>query len=122
MTGGILPALAVFVGGPILIWWLRRGRASGGAALRVVARTALTRGSVVAVVESQGRRLLVGATDHGISVLSELDASDGATIDTDGAEPARPVPAGPRTSPLEAMRTMTLRSPARPRSFRAGRR
>lgn len=119
MTGGIIPALVVFVGGPILIWWLRRGRTGGGTGLKVVARTALTRGSVVAVIESQGRRLLVGATDHGISVLSELDA-DGATDEhTDGYAPGRPVLIGPRTSPLEAMRAMTLRGPARPRPVRA---
>jgi flagellar biogenesis protein FliO len=118
MMANLLPALAVFVGGPILIWWLRRGRATGGSALRVVARTALTRGSVVAVVESAGRRLLVGATDHGISVLSELDATDGADAHTDGTAPAIPATIGPRTSPLEAMRAMTVRRPARPRPIR----
>jgi flagellar biogenesis protein FliO len=129
----LIPALVIFVGGPVLIWWLKRGRPSTGAGLRVTARTALTRNSVIAVIETDGRRILVGATDHGVSVLSDLGSAVTTEVSaqlqlplTETIEsghdallkeehPVHKEPSGPRTSPLEQLRVMTTRRVTRPR-------
>ena len=127
----MIPALVIFVGGPLLIWWLKRGRPTVGGGLRVSARTALTRNSVIAVVELDDKRLLIGATDHGVTLLSELAAGTTSspaeqqlplslTIETgqDARNTEDPVPSGsdgPRTSPLEHLRVMTTRRVNRPR-------
>src|SRR5690606_14506773 len=83
----MLPAVLIFVGAPLLIWWMRKGRAATSGSLRVISRTALTRNGVVAVVETDGRRFLVGATDHGIGLLSELAGPASAEASHD-EEPA----------------------------------
>ncbi len=125
----LIPALAIFVGGPLLIWWLKRRRPSVGGGLRVSARTALTRNSVIAVVELDDRRLLVGATDHGVTLLSELADVPGPETQSELAlaqaaghdvrlkedQPVPTEPNGPRTSPLEQLRVMTTRRVTRPR-------
>ncbi len=128
--GQMIPALVIFVGGPLLIWWLKRGRPTAGGGLRVSARTALTRNSVIAVVELDDRRLLIGATDHGVTLLSELGMDTPSTaqpqlplshsieLGQDARTTEDPVPsgpAGPRTSPLEQLRVMTTRRVTRPR-------
>jgi flagellar biogenesis protein FliO len=125
-----LSTLAIFVGAPALIWWLRRKRPDlMGAGMRVTARTALTRNSVVAIVEVDGRRFLLGATDQGINLLSPLDATPPpAAKTTDERQPidltddeedqtAIPVAAlvpGPGKRPIETLRAMTVRKPTRP--------
>lgn len=129
----LVPALVIFVGGPILIWWLKRGRPSTGAGLRVTARTALTRNSVIAVIETDGKRLLIGATDHGVSLLSDLGSEptvgqsaqlqlpltealgSGQESLLKEEQPVHKEPSGPRTSPLEQLRVMTTRRVTRPR-------
>ena len=129
--GQMIPALVIFVGGPLLIWWLKRGRTSVGGGLKVSARTALTRNSVIAVIEVDERRLLIGATDHGVSLLSELGTAQppsgqrelpfSHTIES--GQEARDTedhtvlaePTGPRTGPLEQLRVMTTRRVTRPR-------
>lgn len=124
--GQALPALIVFVGAPLLIWWLRRRRPAAAGSLRVIARTALTRNSVVAVVETGSKRFLLGATDQGISVLSELedepDSHGNPTTDTMNRLPDAAAPFGPWTSPLEHLRAMTVRRAPRPRPTDAHRR
>ena len=132
----MIPALLIFVGGPLLIWWLKRRRPTVGGGLRVSARTALTRNSVIAVVELDDKRLLIGATDHGITLLSELGAGTQSptqpqlplspTIEvgqdarnTEDTVPSGPI--GPRTSPLEQLRVMTTRRVTRPRPPRVHR-
>ena len=117
--GSLIPSLALFVGGPILIWWLRRKRPAALSGLRVSARTALTRNSVVAIVETGDRRFLLGATDHAVEVIAELDPNtdETTTEDLQGQQ----VPEGPRTSPLETLRAMTVRRAGKPRSFHAHR-
>lgn len=126
----MVPALVIFVGGPLLIWWLKRRRPTVGGGLRVSARTALTRNSVIAVVELDDRRLLIGATDHGVTLLSDLQTGTPSpvqpqlplshTIETghDARNTEDPVlkgSDGPRTSPLEHLRVMTTRRVTRPR-------
>lgn len=128
--GQMIPALVIFVGGPLLIWWVKRRRPTVGGGLRVSARTALTRNSVIAVVEVDDRRLLIGATDHGVTLLSEIEAgapyptepqlllSHAIETGQDARNTEDPVPSGPdgpRTSPLEQLRVMTTRRVTRPR-------
>ncbi|MFL6145742.1 MAG: flagellar biosynthetic protein FliO [Labedaea sp.] len=49
-----------------------RGRAASG--MDVVARTQLSRGASVAVVKVDGTALVLGVTDHGITLLHQADA------------------------------------------------
>ncbi len=65
--------LAAIAAVPLL---LRRKRASGPDGLRVVARTALSKQSVLAVVAVGPRRLLVGAGDQGVQLLADLPPDD----------------------------------------------
>lgn len=73
----VVLALAVVLG---LLWWLAR-RTGGGRArakvttVAVVGRQSLSRRSGVAVVEVEGRRLLLGVTDQGVSLLTELGST-----------------------------------------------
>ena len=70
----MLPTLAVIVGALLLLrHWAQKGRGSSSTPMRVVSRTGIGKGSVVAVVEVGGRRLLVGAAEQGVSLLTELD-------------------------------------------------
>lgn len=90
VVGRLLPALALLVG--VLLLLRRRargGRGRGLTGLRVLARTALTRTSVVAVVEVDGRRFLVGAADQEVSLLSELQPGDEPDPDEPSALAAR---------------------------------
>ena len=54
----------------------RAGVRGGGAGLRVVERTGLSRDAAVAVVEVAGRGLVLGVTAHGVSLLTELEAGE----------------------------------------------
>jgi hypothetical protein len=63
--------LAAFAAVPLL---LHRVRAASPDGVRVVGRTALSKGSVVAVVAVGPRRLLVGAGERGVHLIAELDA------------------------------------------------
>ena len=54
----------------------RAGVRGGGAGLRVVERTGLSREASVAVVEVGGRGLVVGVTAQGVSLLTELTAAE----------------------------------------------
>jgi flagellar protein FliO/FliZ len=77
-VGSIVLWTGLIVGALLLVRrWAQRGGRMGApaAAVRVVARTGLTRGAVVAVLEADGRRFLVGAADQRITLLSELDAA-----------------------------------------------
>lgn len=64
----------VVVGALLALRWAQaRGMtARGGPELRVVGRTGLTRQALVAVIEVDGRRWLVGAADQGVQLLAEL--------------------------------------------------
>ena len=114
MLSRVIPPLLVIAGAPLLIWWTRRRRPGGlRSGLRVTARTALTKGSVVAVVEIDSRRLLIGATDGGVSLLSELPTE--GTNDTDAPASTPAAVPGPWTSPIEHLRNLTVRRSPRPR-------
>lgn len=54
----------------------RKFRPRNGAAVRIVHRQALSRGSAVAVVEVGNRVLVLGTTEHQINVLAELEEGE----------------------------------------------
>ena len=56
--------------------WLSTGRARGAHLLDVVARVPLEPRRSLYVVEVAGKTLLVGTSEMGLSVLSELDAAE----------------------------------------------
>lgn len=62
--------LGALVAAPLL---LRRFKGAQPGGVRVVGRTALHKNAVIAVVEVGGRRLLLGAGEKGIELLTELD-------------------------------------------------
>jgi hypothetical protein len=55
---------------------LRRIRAAAPEGLRVLGRTALHKGAVVAVVAVGERRLVLGAGERGVQLLAELDPAE----------------------------------------------
>jgi flagellar biogenesis protein FliO len=56
-----------------LKWWTHRGGVTATkSAIKIAGRTGVSRGAVVCIVEADSRRFLVGVTEHGISLLSEL--------------------------------------------------
>jgi len=79
-----------------------RLKSRGTAATRgitVSARTAVSRGAVVAIVEAEGRRLLIGAAANQVNVLADLGAAPARGRGADEAvAPAAPTGAGPGTS------------------------
>ena len=81
----VLLLLAAVVSVPLL---LRRQRAKAPDGLRVVARTALSKHAVVAVVAVGDRRLLIGAGDQGIRLRADLDEGDPSAPATAEAPPA----------------------------------
>lgn len=138
-VGSVLGLLlmAVVLTAPMWVKRLRPG--AEHANVRVLGRTALSRSAVVAVVEIGDRRLLVGAAEQGVSVLTELDPHTAADTPLDGAAPAdvdltalthegegrtdAALPtsaaqllagtsptAGPRIGPLDRLRAMTVRT------------
>ena len=68
-------SLAVVIGLLLLIARVaqKRLRGGNGALIRVVARQPLSRSSAIAVVNVADRMLVLGATENGISLLTELD-------------------------------------------------
>lgn len=109
--GRLVLSLGVIVGALLLVrhWAARGKRGLGGlsqSGLRVVSRTGLTRGSMVAVVETAGRLFLVGASDQGVRLLGELD---GSTDDVDAAMAAQT-----GAAPARGTRQATARSVAAP--------
>lgn len=79
----LLVVLALIAALPLV---LRRHRAAKPDGLRVLSRTALSKNSVVAVVAVGERRLLVGAGDQGVHLLTEVTgAEDDAALGAPGA-------------------------------------
>jgi flagellar biogenesis protein FliO len=100
---------------------LRRGSPARTRVIKVTARAALHRGAFVAVVEVDGRRLLVGAGAQQVTLLGELDpeppessdpATEGAaTPPAGGVSPAAGGLPGPAAGLLERVRRATTRVP-----------
>lgn len=66
----------VMAGGLLLAARATRSRGGPGSGIRVTGRHGLSKGAVVAVVQVDGRRFLVGAGDNQISMLTELDPAE----------------------------------------------
>ena len=118
-------------------WWIKRVRPGAvETPVRVVGRTAISRNAVVAVVHVGDRRLLIGAAEQGVHVLTELEGNETATSptfdpvledrtdaalattepDVEALLPDVPALVRPRIGPLDRLRAMTVRStpPGRP--------
>ena len=93
----------------------RRGTRRRGAAVEVVARHGLSRTSSLAVVRFGGRALVLGVTEHQVTLLTEVDPAElDAPPDPDDtfAGPAGPgIGAGalPWKVALEQLRDRTVR-------------
>ncbi|HVX54321.1 flagellar biosynthetic protein FliO [Nocardioides sp.] len=74
----LLFSLAVVIGLLLLLSRMagKRFRGRAGAPIQVVHRQALTRGSGVAVVTVAGRVLVLGTTDHEVTLLTELEPEE----------------------------------------------
>ncbi len=83
LTLRLIASLALVVGLLLLVVRIggRRFQGRADAPVRVVHRQALSRSSSVAVLEIGGRVLVVGATDHQVSMLTELDPEDLSVVD-----------------------------------------
>ena len=120
----MLPALALIVGALLLVkrWAARGGRVGAIEGVKVVSRTGLTRGAVLAVVEVAGKRYLVGAGEHGIRMLTEIEhdaALDAASVPSTppllAATDSRLSAARPWMGLVDRAKAMTVRShPSRP--------
>ena len=76
VLGRLVPSLALIVGALLLVrrWAARtRGTATDAPGVKIVARAGVTRTAAVAIVQVGARRFLVGAGEHGVALLSELD-------------------------------------------------
>lgn len=130
LLANALPAFLLVLGAPIgLWWWVRRSRQGATHRLRVTDKAALGKNTWVAVVEVDDKRLLLGAGEHGIGLLSELEpvpqeetaestaAVASATLDGDPAgAPAHMngLLERPRMGLVRRLQLMTLRTSARP--------
>lgn len=92
-----------------VIWWAHRRLTAGRARTRktelvtVVARQAVAPKASVVVVDVDGRRLTLGVTEHGVSVLHDRDAP----APEPAARPvAAPVPLRPAAAPNEDFEAM----------------
>ncbi len=120
--GRLLLSLGAIVGVLLAVrHWAQRGRrGSAGPGVVVLARGALSRSAVVALVEADGRRFLVGAGDQGVRLLTELAPEEPAPVEavapalvldatTDGGSSSTlERPSDGRL--LDRLRTMTVRT------------
>jgi flagellar protein FliO/FliZ len=74
----------------------RRGGRRRPVPVEVLARHGLSRGAFVTVVRLGGRTLVLGVTEHQVSLLTEVDPAelDAASL-SDGADETAAEPAGP---------------------------
>ena len=81
LTVRLIASLAVVVGLLLLLAKVsgRRMRGRAGSLVQVVHRQPLSRSSAVAVVTVGSRVLVLGSTEHQVSVLTELDPDELAT-------------------------------------------
>jgi flagellar protein FliO/FliZ len=98
-TPSIWPALAAFAAVivliPVALWLLKRlqiGTQAAGQAVTLVGGLTLGPRERIAVIESQGRRWMIGITGQSISLLAELER-------TDVAAPSASAPAAPAATP-----------------------
>ena len=85
LTVRLLVSLSLVLGLLLLLarYGGRRFRGKGDSMVRVLHRHHLSRSSTVSVVAVGSRLLVLGATEHQVRVLTELDPEDLATTDAD---------------------------------------
>ena len=107
----VTASLVVVVALAVLVARFARkaGVRGGGAGLRVVERTGLSREASVAVVEVGGRGLVVGVTAQGVSLLTELTAAELAAAASQ-AESAPMSSSGVLAEEAEGPRRIVVRS------------
>jgi len=105
-------SLAVVIGLLLLMARVaqKRLRGGNGALIRVVARQPLSRGSAIAVVNVADRMLVVGATENGIALLTELDVD---SLEVEAIEPIAASTAG--TNPTKGTADLTSAIPVQVR-------
>lgn len=124
LTIRLIVSLAIVVGLLLLLarFGARRFRGQAGALVRVVHRQPLSRTSSVAVVTVGSRVLVLGTTEHQVSILTELEPDEldlelvpevGADL---GAEPEPPV----RRVATEPVTAAELANTVEPRDPLAG--
>lgn len=88
LTVRLIASLAVVVGLMLLLARLagHRMRGGSGSLVRVLHRQPLTRGTGVSVITIAGRVLVLGTTEHQVSLLAELDPFE-MGIDDDRSTP-----------------------------------
>jgi len=109
----VLLSLAVVLG---LLWFAARKMQGTGAvrrqraaAMSVVSRQGLGGKAGIALVEVEGRRLLLGVSEHGVSLLAEIEA----TLVTEGVERVEIDPHA--LDALSTLSTPAARKPAVPK-------
>ena len=129
----VVLGLLLVVGAPLAIWWwMRRSRVGSAHRIRITDKAALGRNAWVAILEVDDKRLLVGAGEHGVALVSELDAlpppsdAEASLIDPhDSRRPGIGRDQRPGMGLYRRLQQMTLRTSARPplpRPFDATRR
>ncbi len=105
--GAIIAALMAFK------WWTRRGGvAATKGAIKVLARTSVTRSAVVCIVEAESRRFFVGVTDNGVSLLGEMSSSADLLVDvTDAAVVVLEAAETLQSEPIQSEPTLTSIAP-----------
>ena len=118
LTVRLVVSLAIVVGLLLLLarFGARRFRGHAGALVRVVHRQPLSRTSAVAVVTVGSRVLVLGTTEHQVSILTELDPEEIEIGEAELEALAEPTPV-PVRSPIDASE---LADSIRPRDPLAG--
>jgi flagellar protein FliO/FliZ len=100
LTVRLVVSLTIVVGLLMLLarFGARRFRGQAGAMVRVLHRQPLSRTSAVAVVTVGSRVLVLGTTEHQVSILTELEPEELDLVVED--VPAEPLPSEPR-QPVE---------------------
>jgi Flagellar biosynthesis protein, FliO len=106
----LLVSLVLVVGGLLVLrWWSQRGRgrmlgrtaSTGRVPIKVIGRAGLARGASVAVIEVGTQRFLVGASEHSVSLLSELAAGDPSELGAGAFAPGPVTASGGRSVAID---------------------
>ena len=110
LTVRLIASLAVVVGLMLLLARLvgKRYGTRAGSPVQVLHRQALSRSASVAVITVAGRVLVVGSTDHQVSLLTELDPDE---LGEPGSEDESSSP-GPATLPTLLSTVLPVAQPA----------
>lgn len=124
LVSDVLPAFGIVFGAPVAIWWyVRRTRGSSPSRLCVSDKAVLGKNVWVAVVEVDDKRLLVGAGESGVNLISELDALPEIVEEPIEEQNPNGITEQPRTGLVRRLQLLTVRGPAQTpwRSFGASR-